>query len=106
MYTYLNRVSELYFIEILENGKYRAIGDVAIKVENPPIAIGVAEYRHKGIGKLVMLAILERAKEIGFTQIKRSLVYEHNVVSQKLHESLGFKCVDQIGNELFYDLIF
>ncbi len=105
MYMYLNRVSELYFIEILENSKYRAIGDVAIKCQNPPIAIGTSEYRGKGIGKLVMLAMIERAKEIGFTQIMGSIVYEHNIVSQKLHESLGFKCVNRIGNELFYDLV-
>ena len=50
MCRYLNRVGELYFIEVLENGQYVAVGDVTVKPENPPIAIWFPACRGRGIG--------------------------------------------------------
>ena len=47
----LNSVGELYFIEVLENGRFIAIGDVTLLKNNPPIEIGVVKYRGVGIGK-------------------------------------------------------
>ena len=58
MCTYLAKVGELYYIEAKENGTYIPIGDVTVKDENPPIAIWVDTYRGKGIGKLVMQAMI------------------------------------------------
>ena len=48
MYRYLNDAGELYFIEILENGTYKPIGDVTFWQEDMPIVIGDASYRDKG----------------------------------------------------------
>ncbi len=104
MYTYLNKVGELYFIEVLENGIYKPVGDTAVKSENPPIAIGKARYRGQGIGKLVLKAVLKRAKEAGIPKITGTIVYDYNEASKKLHESLGYKQVDKKGNELIYEL--
>lgn len=104
MYEYLAEHGELYFIEVLEDGEFVAIGDVTLKEENLPITIGIAHYRGRGIGKKVMRAILTRAKELGIAKIYGSGVYDYNVASQRLHEALGFKCVAVEGNQKIYEL--
>ena len=59
MYRYLNNVGELYFIEALENGTYKPIGDVTFWQEDMPIVIGDPAYRGKGIGRKVISALIE-----------------------------------------------
>lgn len=104
MYEYLNNNGELYFIEVLENGEYIPIGDVTIKEQNPPIAIGVAKYRGRGIGTKVMKAIIKRAKELGITKFYGTTIYDYNITSQRMHESLGYKCVEVKGMDRIYEL--
>lgn len=104
MCAYLNRVGELYLIEAEESGVFVPIGDVTIKLENPPIAIWRAEYRGRGIGTLVMRTVIARLRTLGFKEITGSTVYTWNVPSQKMHEKLGFRCVRQEDTELFYNL--
>ena len=103
--TYLAKVGELYYIEVKENGIYVPIGDVTVKDENPPIAIWVDAYRGKGIGKLVMQAVIDRLKKQGFAKITGSTVYQWNTASQKLHEDLGFHRVSEDENEITYERI-
>ena len=107
MYTAFNNSgkSEMYFIEVKENGIFIPIGDVALQEQNPPIVIGVDQYRGIGIGKKVMSAIIQRAKKIGIKRFYNTSIYEYNIASQKLYESLGFVCVDVRGNERIYELI-
>jgi RimJ/RimL family protein N-acetyltransferase len=104
MYEYLNNNGELYFIEVLEDGAYIPIGDVTIKEQNPPIAIGVAKYRGVGIGTKVMKVIIKRGKEIGITKFYGTTIYDYNIASQKLHESLGYICVEVRGKDRIYEL--
>lgn len=104
MFEYLHENGECYFIEVEENGEFIPIGDVTLKEQNPPIAIGVDKYRGIGIGKKVMLAIINRAKELGIHKIYGSIVYEHNIASQNMHKALGFKCVGKKENELIFEL--
>lgn len=104
MYTWLNNNRELFFIEVLENDKYLPLGDITIKEENPPITIGVKKYRGKGLGKLVMKAIIDRLRVLGCKKIYNSIVYKWNIASQKLHKSLGFVCAKETENEYFYEL--
>ncbi|MBP3700953.1 MAG: hypothetical protein J6I64_03595 [Lachnospiraceae bacterium] len=40
MYHYLDDAGELYFIEVLEDGQYKPIGDVTFWQEDMPIVIG------------------------------------------------------------------
>ena len=103
MCIYLAKVGELYYIEAKENGTYIPIGDVTIKDENPPIAIWVDAYRGKGIGKLVMKAVIDRLKTLGFERITGSTVYQWNTASQKLHEALGFRRVSEDEKEITYE---
>lgn len=104
MYTWLNNNGELYFIEIFENDEYLPIGDITIKEVNPPIIIGVKKYRGKGLGKIVMKAVIERLKALGYKKIINSTVYKWNIPSQKMHENLGFVCVKETENEYIYEL--
>jgi len=105
MFDYLKEKGEVYFIEIKKDGVFTPIGDVTLKEENPPIVIGVPEYRGKGIGKKVMSAIINRAREIGIKRFYNAIIYDYNIASQKMCESLGFKCVEVKGNERVYELI-
>ena len=104
MCTYLVRVGELYYIEVREGDEFVPIGDVTVKDENPPIAIWRGQYRGKGIGKLVMQTVIERLKSLGFERIRGSTVYKWNVSSQKLHEGLGFRRVEEDNTEITYEL--
>lgn len=104
MCTYLARVGELYYIEVREGDEFVPIGDVTVKDENPPIAIWSAQYRGKGVGKLVMQTVIARLKSLGFETIKGSTVYKWNLSSQKLHESLGFRRAAEGETEITYEL--
>ena len=104
MYTWLNEHGELYFIEVLESEAYIPIGDITIKPENPPIAIGVKKYRGMNIGTLVMKTVIERLRTLGYKKIFNSTVYKWNVASKRMHENLGFVCIKESDSELFYEL--
>ena len=99
-----NGKSEMYFIEVAEGGEFIPIGDVALKEENSPIVIGVDKYRGQGIGKKVMETILRRAADIGIKRIVGTTIYDYNIASQKLYQSLGFECVAVNGKERIYEL--
>lgn len=104
MCEYLDKIGELYFIEVEENDTFLSIGDVTIKSENPPIAIWDDRHRGHGFGKLVMQTVILRLKALGYLKITGSGVYKWNVVSQRLHESLGFKCVEDTEDSYIYEL--
>ncbi|HHU56566.1 MAG TPA: GNAT family N-acetyltransferase [Acholeplasmataceae bacterium] len=61
-------------------------------------------YRGKGIGKLVMKTVIERLRYLGFKKIYNSAVYKWNIVTQKMHESLGFVVVDETEREYINEL--
>lgn len=105
MLEYLDGVGEVYFIEAFENGTWIAVGDVTVKDVNPPIAIWKEKYRGHGIGTAVMKTVIHRLKVLGYERITGSTVYKWNTVSQKMHESLGFKKSGESENEYIYELI-
>ncbi|NLM07134.1 MAG: GNAT family N-acetyltransferase [Tissierellia bacterium] len=90
MYSYQDEGSELYFIEVLEDGEYKPIGDVAFEELDMPIMIGEKKYRGQGIGTRVVGALIDRAKELGFKEIQVEEIYEWNIGSQRLFMKLGF----------------
>ena len=104
MCNYLQKVGELYYIEILENDQFLPIGDVTVKPENPPIAIWFDQFHGKGIGKQVMQTIIRRLHDLGYTRIAGSTVYRWNTASQRLHESLGFVRTSENEREIIYEL--
>ena len=91
MYTYLNRMGELYFIEVLQDNAYKPIGDVTFWQEDMPIVIGDKSYRGKGIGKKVVRALVARGKALGFQKMYVADIYSYNQGSRRCFESVGFR---------------
>jgi len=104
MCAYLARVGELYYIEVKNGDRFVSIGDVTVKDINPPIAIWSDAYRGKGIGTLVMQAVISRLRALGYEKITGSTVYQWNTASQRLHERLGFARVEENEKEIIYEL--
>ena len=102
MCTGLSKLGELYYIEVLEADGYIPVGDVTVKPENPPIAIWQAAYRGRGIGTLVLQAVIDRLKALGYPRITGSTVYKWNTASRKLHEKLGFRPTGENEKEILY----
>ena len=91
MYSYLHDHGELYFIEVLEKGAWRPIADVTFWREDMPIVIGAPEYRGKGIGRKVIAALVRRGRQLGYDKLYVNEIYDHNPVSRKCFEGLGFR---------------
>lgn len=90
MYNYLNEAGELYFIEIMENGTYKPIGDVTFWQEDMPIVIGDPNYRGNGIGRRVILALIQRGRMLGYDRLEVGEIYDWNEGSRRCFESVGF----------------
>ena len=90
MYHYLNEAGELYFIEIMENGTYKPIGDVTFWQEDMPIVIGDPNYRGHGIGRRVILALIQRGRMLGYDRLEVGEIYDWNEGSRWCFESVGF----------------
>ena len=91
MYHYLNEAGELYFIEVYENDTYKPIGDVTFWQEDMPIVIGDPNYRGKGIGRRVILALIQRGKMLGYDRLEVGEIYDWNEGSRRCFESVGFR---------------
>lgn len=103
MCQYLDSHGELYFIEALEGKDWVPIGDVTVKPENPPIAIWVERYRGRGLGTLVMRAVIDRLRALGYEKITGSTVYKWNRASLAMHKSLGFRVVGETGEDYYLE---
>jgi len=102
MYEYLNNIGELYFIKVLENDGFIPIGDVTFWKDDMPIVIGNKRYRGKGIGKKVVEVLIRRARNLGYQELKVREIYNHNIGSQKLFESCGFRKAEPTNNGYSY----
>lgn len=105
MYDYLNKMGELYFIEIIDDNEFIPIGDVTFWRDDMPIVIGDKNYRGKGISKKVIKTLIQRAIELGYQEIKVREIYIYNIASQKLFESVGFKKAGNTSNGFSYILV-
>lgn len=104
MYRYLNNAGELYFIEVLENGTYKPIGDVTFWQEDMLIVIGDPAYRGKGIGRKVIAVLAERGKELGYRYLEIGEIYDWNEGSRRCFESVGFKAYEKTDKGAKYKL--
>lgn len=90
MYAYLNRHGELYFIEARCGDEFVPVGDVTFWQNDMPIVIGDPAFRGRGLGRKVIAALIERARSLGFSQLRVGEIYDWNPASQKCFMSLGF----------------
>lgn len=106
MYTWLDHNGELYFIEVLENGTYKPIGDVTFWQEDMPIVIGDPNYRGKGIGRKVIASLVQRGRSLGFEYVSVEEIYDWNEPSRRCFERLGFRAVEKTKKGSRYTLVF
>ena len=90
MYRWLDERGELYFIEAMQDGQWRPIGDVTLMPDDLPIVIGEAEYRGKGVGGHVLRALIARGREIGLARLSVQMIYHYNAASLRCFEKAGF----------------
>lgn len=99
MYHYLRDRGEVYFIELRQDGgSFEPIGDVTFWQEDMPIVIGRKELRGQGIGRRVISALVDRARQLGFSSLKVSEVYDYNIGSRRMFESVGFQVSGKTEN--------
>ena len=104
MYRYLNNAGELYFIEVLENGTYKPIGDVTFWQEDMPIVIGDRNYRGKKIGRRVVSALVKRGVALGYDHLEVGEIYDWNEGSRRCFESVGFQAYEKTDKGAKYKL--
>lgn len=90
MYAYLDRHGELYFIEAEREGQFVSVGDVTFWEGDMPIVLGDPACRGRGIGRRVIGALIERARGLGFKQLRVGEIYDWNPASQKCFAAMGF----------------
>ena len=90
MYAYLDKHGELYFIEVLRNGKFVPVGDVTFWQQDMPIVIGDPSARGMGLGRKIVGALIERGKTLGYDKLFVGEIYDWNIASQKCFTAMGF----------------
>ena len=91
MYTHQDTHGELYFIEVRENDNWRPVGDVCLSTDDVAIVIGEKDFRGKGVGRAVVSALVERARSLGWKQVRVGDVYDFNAGSRHMFTSLEFR---------------
>lgn len=91
MYVHQDTHGELYFIETLENDGWRPVGDVCLSPDDFAIVIGEKSRRGKGIGRAVVSALVDRARSLGWKQVRVGDIYDFNAGSRRMFTSLGFR---------------
>lgn len=104
MYTYLSSMGELYWIEELRDGRFVPIGDVTMWQEDMPIALGSSDVRGRGIGKAVVSVLIERARSLGWSELRVENIFTYNEASRRLFTSCGFTECGKTENGASYML--
>ena len=105
MYEYLDDRGEVYFIEVLENNRWKPIGDVTFWPADMPIVIGDPAYRNRGIGRKVVKALIDRAVSLGCRELEVNEIFDFNERARRFFESFGFRAVEKTPRGHHYMLI-
>ena len=95
MYEYLKEQGELYFIEVLQDGRAIPVGDVTFWKEDMPIVIGDRGYRGRGIAQKVIRCLLQRGRDLGYDCLYVHEIYDFNLASRGCFQSLGFEAYEK-----------
>lgn len=105
MYAYLADRGELYWIEVLEEGRWRPIGDVTFWRDDMPIVIGDRRYRGRGIGRQVVSALVRRGRSLGCDWLRVREIYDCNAASRRCFEAAGFRAYEKTEKGSRYELL-
>ena len=56
-----------------------------------PIVIADPKYRRKGIGRKIILALVQRGRDLGYDHLCVEEIYDWNEASKRCFESVGFR---------------
>lgn len=85
MFSVMSTRCEVYIIEVQEKDGWRPVGDASLCREaGTPIVIGHAQDRSRGIGRIVLARLVERAKELGWSEMVVSGIYTDNLRARRL----------------------
>lgn len=90
MYSDRPNIGGLYFIEVKEGHPWLGIGDATFSETTLPIGIGIKAYWGRGIGKQVISAFIDKARQNGMATLGLKEIYAYNKRSYNLFTSLGF----------------
>lgn len=100
MFSMMSTRCEMYIIEVRDQNGWRPVGDASLCREaGTPIVIGHARDRSRGIGRIVLARLVERAKELDWPEMVISGIYTDNLRARRLYEGAGFKVVDEVPAE-------
>ena len=103
MYNYLAARGEMYFIEARAGETFAPIGDVAFSKTDLPIVIGDPAYRGRGVGRQVILSLMDRGRALGFEKLGVREIYEYNTASIRCFTACGFAPVEQTDQGWRYE---
>lgn len=90
MYQALTAQGEVYLIERrTPDGGWEAVGDVTLAPDTLPIVIA-PEWRRQGIGRRVVLRLVDRARALGWSELHVREILPGNEASHRLFAGLGF----------------
>lgn len=90
MYSWLSEHGELWFIEVMAREGWRVVGDVTLCPDDLPVVIGEKGLRGRHIGRRVVAALCERARELGRDEVRVAEIYDWNEPSQRCFAAAGF----------------
>lgn len=90
MYTAMSERGELYLVEALSStGGWLPIGDAGLQQQALPMVLA-PDYRGRGIGRAILQALIERARRLGWRQVRVSDIYHDNEAAKRRYTSVGF----------------
>jgi GNAT superfamily N-acetyltransferase len=89
MYQALQAQGEVYLIERRTPEGWLAVGDVTLARETVPIVLAPC-VRAQGIGRRVLLRLVDRARALGWSELHVREVYAGNPAAWRLFTGIGF----------------
>lgn len=90
MYESRGTQGELYLIERRSSdGDWVAVGDVMLAPDTLPIVVA-PQWRRQGIGRRVLLRLVDRARVLGWASLHVREVYAGNDAAERLFTGIGF----------------
>jgi GNAT superfamily N-acetyltransferase len=93
MYAALAAQGEVYLIERRTPSGWEAVGDVTLAPDTLPIVVAPGQ-RRLGIARRVLLRLVDRARVLGWSELRVREVFSDNDASHRLFTGLGFVARD------------
>jgi GNAT superfamily N-acetyltransferase len=89
MFEILAEQGEVYIVERRTPDGWRAVGDVTLSPDTLPLVIAPG-HRRAGIGRRVVLRLVDRARVLGWSELRVREIAPGNDASRRLFAGLGF----------------